>query len=100
MNLWRKNKLLEYRLADVLEMNYSKSKTNLEAVKQRLLRRPIKDSNLYPLPSFVLENALVVIQDGDLKKIKCLYLLNAHRQSFQVFGIDSKNSSVKISKSS
>ncbi|OGW86853.1 MAG: hypothetical protein A3C35_07705 [Omnitrophica bacterium RIFCSPHIGHO2_02_FULL_46_11] len=72
-------------------MNYSKNKVNVEAVKQKLLRQPIKDSTLYPLPSFVLEDALVVIQDGDLKKIKNLYLLDSHRQLFQVFGISSKN---------
>ena len=74
-------------MTDALEMNYSKSKINLEAVKQKLLHRPIKDSTLYPLPSFALEDALVVIQDGDLKTIRNLYLLDSHRQSFQVFDL-------------
>ena len=79
--------MLEYRLTDALEMNFSKNRKTLQAVKRKLLHRPIKDSNLYPLPSFVLENALVVIQDGDLKTIKELYLLNAHQESFRMFGI-------------
>ena len=79
--------MLEYRLIDVLEMNFSKNQKMLQAVKRKLLRRTIKDSNLYPLPSFVLEDALVVIQDGDLKTIKELYLLDAHKESFRTFGI-------------
>ncbi len=66
----RKNEMLEYRLTDALEMNYSKNQKTLQAVKQKLLQRSIKDLNLYPLPSFILEDALVVIQDGDLKEIK------------------------------
>ena len=79
--------MLEYRLMDALEMNYSNNRKILKAVKQKLLDRSIKDSNLYPLPSFVLEDALVVIQDGDLKQVKELYLLNAHTETFQKFGI-------------
>ncbi len=79
--------MLEYRLTDVLEMNFSKNRKTLQAVKRKLLHRPIKDSNLYPLASFVLEDALVVIQDGDLKTIKELYLLDAHRESFRTFWV-------------
>ena len=82
-----KSKTLDYRLTDVLEMKYSKSKRVLQAVKRMLLHRSIKDSNLYPLPSFILEDALVVIQDGDLKNVRALYLLNAHTESFRTFVI-------------
>ena len=84
----RKNELLDYRLTDVLEMNFSKDQKTLRAVKRKLLHRPIKDSNLYSLPSFILEDVLVVIQDGDLKEIKQLYLLNAHKESLRKFEID------------
>ena len=84
----KRNAMLEYRLTDALEMNYSKNRKILKALKQKLLNRSIKDSNLYPLPSFVLEDALVVIQDGDLKQIKELYLLNAHQETFKTFGIN------------
>ena len=73
---------------DVLEMNYSRNLKSLKALKQKLLNRSIKDSNLYPLPSFILEDALVVIQDGDLKQVKELYLLNAHQETFKTFGIN------------
>ena len=79
--------MLDYRLTDTLEMTYSQNRKKVTAVKDRLLSRSIKDSTLYALPSFVLEDALVVIQDGDLKQIKQLYLLDAHRQSFKTFEI-------------
>lgn len=88
MNQKIRNAMLEYRLMDTLEMNYSRNRKLLKKVKRELLDKPIKDSNLYPLPSFVLEDALVVIQDGDLKQVKELYLLNAHHETFQKFGID------------
>ncbi len=83
--------MLEYRLTDALEMNYSKNQKTLQAVKQKLLHRSIKDTNLYPLSSFVLEDALVVIQDGGLKEIRQVYLLNVHEESFRTFGIDRSN---------
>ena len=90
--------MLDYRLTDVLEMNFSKNRKILHAVKEKLLGRPIKDSNLYSLPSFVLEDALVVIQDGDLKQIKELYLLNAHEESFRSIGIDHLGSKEELRK--
>ena len=83
--------MLEYRLTDVLEMNFSKNQRTLRAIKRKLLHHFVRDANLYPLPSFVLEDVLVVIQDGDLKKIKQLYLLNAHQESFRKFGINHSN---------
>ena len=90
MRTKEKDKMLEYRLMDVLEMTYSRNKQALESIKGALLARAIKDSNLYSLPSFVLEDALVVIQNGDLKKIKKFYLLNSHKESFQAFPVHSE----------
>ena len=87
MKAKQKHSMLDYRLTDTLEMTYSQNRKKVTAVKDRLLSRSIKDSTLYALPSFVLEDALVVIQDGDLKQIKQLYLLDAHRQSFKTFEI-------------
>ena len=87
MKAKQKYSMLDYRLTDTLEMTYSQNRKKVTAVKDRLLSRSIKDSTLYALPSFVLEDALVVIQDGDLKQIKQLYLLDAHRQSFKTFEI-------------
>ena len=83
--------MLEYRLTDALEMNYSKNLKAIRRVKRKLLCRRVKDFNLYPLLSFVLEDALVVIQDGDWKQIKELFLLNAHTKSFQIFAIGASN---------
>ena len=82
-----KDSMLEYRLTDLLEMSYSKRKKVLDKVKRKLLSRPIKDMNLYPLSTFALEDTLVVIQDGHPKQIKELYLLDRDKESFQTFGI-------------
>ena len=87
MKAKQKYSMLDYRLTDTLEMTYSKNRKKVTAVKNRLLSRSIKDATLYALPSFILEDALVVIQDGDLKQVKQLYLLDAHRQSFKTFEI-------------
>ncbi len=84
-----KNALLDYQLTDTLEMNYSKKPDVLDAVKSVLLARPIKDFNLYPLSSFVLEDALVVMGNSDLGKIKHLYILDAISESFQFYRIHS-----------
>ncbi len=84
-----KNALLDYQLTDTLEMNYSKKPSILDAVKGVLLARPIKDFNLYPLSSFVLEDALVVMGNSDLSKIKHLYILDAVSESFQFYCIHS-----------
>ena len=72
---------------DVLEMNYSKDRRALSAIKRKLLARPIKDSNLYPVSSFMLEDALVVIQERPQKQVREFYLLNAHKGSFETFGV-------------
>ena len=84
----RKNQMLEYRLTDTLEINFSEDQKVLQAIKKKLLSRPIKDSNLYLVPSFILEDVLVVVQDGYFKTIKELYLLNSHKESFRTFGIN------------
>ena len=87
--------MLEYRLTDALEMHYSRNQKVLEAIKCKLLGHPIRDFNLYPLLSFALENALVVVQNGNPKRIKQFYLLNAHRESFQTFRIDPRGTILK-----
>ena len=87
MKLKGYRRILDYQLTDVLEMKYSKDRKALKLMKQKLTNGPIKDPNLYSLPSFVLEDKLVVIQDGDAKKIKHLYLLNSHNQSCELFRI-------------
>ena len=87
MNMRERNEMLEYRLTDALEMNYSKNRQALRIIKRKLLRDRVKDPNLYPLPSFVLEGALVVIQNGDSKRVKELYLLDARKESFRTFRI-------------
>lgn len=74
---------LNYQLTDVLEMHYS---TNPEAIKtfqQALCLRPVQDFNLYSLFSFAFEDAVVVIQNGNPKSVKRLYLLNSNDQSFK-----------------
>ena len=83
-----KHELLSYRLTDMLEMSFSKDKRLLSRVKKKLLSRPIKDSNLYLLPSFVLDQNLVVIQNGHYRKVHQLYLLNSHKGSYREFMLD------------
>ena len=87
MKIKRDGDMLEYRLIDTLELNYSKQPEAVSIVIKKLLGRPIKDFNLYPLSSFALEDALVVVQNGHSKQIKKLYLLNAHKRSFRIFSI-------------
>jgi hypothetical protein len=84
-----KHAILHYQLNDVLEMHFSKKKEAINIVKEILLRRPIKDFNLHWLFSFVLEDALVVIRDGDLDRIKRLYLLNADSEAFKTYCVHS-----------
>ena len=82
-----KYKMLEYRLTDILEMNYSKHTDLLKKVKTELLSQPPKNSNLYPLDGFILDRSLVVIQNGHSKKVSELYLLNAREGSFEKVSI-------------
>ena len=87
--------LLEYRLTDVLEMTYSKNRSTLQKIKRELLNGSVKDSNLYPLSSFILGNALVVIQNGHSKPIARFYLLNPHRQSFHHWRLEKGTSPIQ-----
>ena len=83
--------MLDYRVTDVLEMNYSENHKMLEAVKSELLSRSIKDKRLYPLFTFVLEDMLVVIHNGLPRECKQLFLLNSHEKSFRIFDLDCFN---------
>lgn len=82
-----KNANLNYQLTDVLEMHFSKKQNVIGTIKNILLDRPIKDFNLHALFSFVLEDALVVIREGDFNGIKRLYLLNSSRETHQTYCI-------------
>ena len=85
-----KNKLLEYCLTDVLEMNYPGDQKAVQNIKGKLLARPIKDPNLYTPPSFILEDVLVVIQNGnfkDIKDIKEVFFLRSDPKSFKAVKI-------------
>ena len=89
--------MLEYRLVDVLEMNYSKHRKAIVPVLKKLLSRPVKDFNVYPFSAFAFEDALVVIQDGGQKKCpKEFYLLNAHTKSFQVYSLGDHSSNLPL----
>lgn len=76
---------LNYQLTDVLEMNFSTNPEAIEVIKQTLFARSIKDFNLYSLSSFVFEDALVVIQNGDSNQVKRLHLLNSQDESFKTY---------------
>ena len=86
--------MLKYCLADALEINYSRQKRVVETVLKKLLKRPIKDFNLYPFRSFALEDALVVIQDGNGRQPRELYLLDALKGSFRIYSIDGRSRSL------
>ena len=81
MGIKKFDPMLEYRLMDILEMYYSENQNAREIVKNKLLTRPIKDKHLYPLFTFVLEDTLVVIQDGIPKRPTRLLFLNPHDTS-------------------
>ena len=83
--------MLDYRVTDILEMNYSENHQLLEAVKSELLSRSIKDKHLYPLFTFVLEDVLVAIHNGLPKPCRQLFLLNSHQKSFRTFDLNSFN---------
>ena len=80
-------KLLEYCLNDVLEMNYPGDQRTIQNVKEKLLARPINDPNLYAPPSFILEDVLVVIQNGNFKKIREVFFLKTGSESFKAVKI-------------
>ena len=82
-----KNVILDYQLSDVLEMNYSKKMEVIKAMKQVLLDRSIHDFNLYALSSFVLEDALVVMREGDFNQIRRLYLLDSSSETYKIYCI-------------
>ena len=93
-----RQKMLDYRLTDVLEMNCSKHVHLIKEIKAKLFARPLRDFNLYPLNGFVLDRVLVVIQNGRPRSIHELYLLNAHRGSLRKISISrEENSNGKIS---
>src|SRR3989338_8335919 len=76
-------KMFEYRLTDALEMNCSGSENLLKQIKAKLLERPLKDLNLYPLGGFILGRALVVIQNRHSSRVHELYMLNVRKGSFR-----------------
>lgn len=80
--------MLDYRLTDVLEMNYSDERSALKSVKDRMLKRPIKNKTILPLFTFVLEDMLVVIHRGVPKRPRELFLLDARQKSFQTLELN------------
>lgn len=82
-----KNAILNYQLMDVLEMHFSKKQDMVKAIKKVLLNRPIKDFNLYALFSFTLEDALVVIREGNFSHIRRLYLLNSNSETYETYSL-------------
>lgn len=80
-----KNANLNYQLTDVLEMHFSKKYEVIKTIKDVLLNRPIKDFNLHALFSFALEDALVVIREGDFNGIRRLYLLNSSAEMHKTY---------------
>ncbi len=80
---------LHYQLKDVLEMNYSTNLDAIKAFKKVLFARPVEDFNLYSLSSFGFEDAVAVIQNGQSKPIKRLYVLNSQTESFKIYCLHS-----------
>lgn len=78
---------LDYLVTDFLEMHFSQDREMLFRVKKKLFSRPLKVQELYSLPCFVLEHAVVVIRDGNTKEPAELLLLNAKERSFKVFAL-------------
>lgn len=80
---------LNYQLKDVLEMNYSTNPGIIKAFKKVLFARAVQDFNLYSLSSFGFEDAVTVIQNGQSKPIKRLYVLNSETESFHIYCLHS-----------
>ena len=91
MHIKKCDHLLEYRVLDVLEMNYSQNQKMVETVKTHLLRKPIRDKRLHPFFTFLLGDVLVVIDSGVSRIFRKLFLLNSHKQSFRVLELAGSN---------
>lgn len=76
--------MLEYRLTDLLEMKYSSDPKQILSIKAKLLSRPVRNKNLHHLPTFILEDALVVIQGKVRRRPKRLFLLDSAKQTFRI----------------
>lgn len=83
----RNDSMLDYRLTDILEMEYSTNEKHLKLVKSKLLSSPVRNHQLELLSTFTLEDKLVVIQRGITRRLKKLFLLNSKRKSFQIVSL-------------
>lgn len=78
---------LDYLVTDFLEMHFSQDQEMLFRVKKQLFSKRIKVRELHSLPCFILERAIVVVQDGPVQEPAELLLLNAKEHSFRTFAL-------------
>ena len=75
--------LLEYRLMDALEMNYSQNGKAIRAAKSKLLKENVRDQKLHPLFTFRFADRLVVIHNGVRRPFRKLFLLDSRKVAIQ-----------------